>query len=114
MEGAAFSISSNSTSERLHFSLVTAVQLLLREHGLGFAMAQIAGRRADQLGHLVLHLELAAIHLEDVFLAAVQHVGQRFDGLGLARAGGAEQQKDAQPGGLPEPGRPGTSGYRER
>ena len=69
------------------------IQLLLREHGLGFAVAQVAGRRADELGDLVLHLELAAIHLEHVLFAAVQHVGQRFHGLGLARAGGAQQQE---------------------
>ena len=36
-------------------------QLLLGQHGLSFAMAQIARRRADQLGHFVLHLKLAAI-----------------------------------------------------
>ncbi len=71
------------------------VQLLLGQHGLRFAVAQIAGRRADQLGDLVLHLELAAIHLEDVLLAAVQHFGQRFHGLGFARAGGSQQQEHA-------------------
>ena len=71
------------------------VELLLGEHGLGFAMAQIAGRRADQLGDLVLHLELAAIHLENVLFAAVQHFGQRLHGLGLARAGGSQQQEHA-------------------
>src|SRR6185437_1817449 len=42
------------------------VQLLLREHGLRFAMAEIARRRPDQLGYLMLHLELAAIHLQYV------------------------------------------------
>ena len=71
------------------------VQLLLGQHGLRFAVAQVSGRRADQLGHLVLHLELAAIHLEHVLLAAVQHFGQRFDGFGFARAGGSEQQEYA-------------------
>ena len=71
------------------------IQLLLRQHRLRFAMAQISGRRADQLGDLVLHLELAAIDLENVLLAAVQDFGQRFDGLGLARSGGAQQQKHA-------------------
>ena len=69
------------------------VQLLLGQHRLGFAVAQISGRRANQFGHLVLHLELAAIHLEDVLLAAVQHVGQRFDGLGFPGTGGPQQEK---------------------
>ena len=71
------------------------VELLLGQHGLGFAMAQVAGRRADQLGDFVLHLELAAIHLEHVLLAAVQDFGQRFHGFGLARAGRSQQQEDA-------------------
>src|SRR5665811_665612 len=57
MEGAAFSISSNSTRERLHFSLVTA------------------------------------FHLENVFLAAMEYFGKRFDGLGLTCAGRSEQEK---------------------
>ncbi len=69
------------------------VQLLLRQHGLRFAMSQVAGRRADQFGHLVLHLELAAIHLENVLFAAVQNFGEGFHGLGFAGAGGSQQQK---------------------
>jgi hypothetical protein len=71
------------------------VELLLREHGLGFAMPQVAGRRADQLGDLVLHLELAAVHFEDVLFAAVQHFGECLHGLGFARAGGSQQQEHA-------------------
>ena len=71
------------------------VQLLLGEHGLRFAMPQVAGRRADQLGYLVLHLELAAVDLEDVFFGAMQDVGEGFDRLGLAGAGGTQQQEDA-------------------
>src|ERR1017187_699714 len=70
-------------------------QLLLGEHGLCLAVAQIAGGRADQLGHLVLHLKFAAIHLEDVLLAAVQDFGEGFDGLGLARSSGPQQQEHA-------------------
>ncbi len=71
------------------------VQLLLGEHRLGFAMAQISGRRADQFGDLMFHLELAAIHFQDVLFAAVKHFGERFDGLGFSGAGGPEQQKYA-------------------
>jgi hypothetical protein len=59
---------------------------------------QVTRRRADQLGDLVLHLEFAAVDLQQVFLAAVQHLGQRFHRAGLARAGGSQQQK--------HPGRP--------
>jgi hypothetical protein len=43
----------------------------------------------------VLHLELAAIHLEDVLFAPVQHFSQGFDGLRLAGPGRAQQQEDA-------------------
>ena len=71
------------------------IQPLLGQHRLGFAVAQVSGRRANQLRHLVFHLELAAIHLENVLLAAVKHVGQRFDGLGFAGSGGAQQQEHA-------------------
>ena len=70
------------------------VELLLGEHGLSFAVAEIAGRGADELGHLVLHLVLAAIDLEDVLLAAVQDLGQRLNGLGLAGTGGTQQEEN--------------------
>ena len=69
-------------------------QLLLGQHGLRFAVAQVAGRRADQLGDFVLHLELAAVHFEQVLLAAVEDFGQRFHRLGFAGAGGPQQQED--------------------
>ena len=69
------------------------IQLLLGQHRLGFAMAQISGRRANQFRHLVFHLELAAIHLEDVLLAAVKHVRERFNGLGLSGTGRPQQEK---------------------
>ena len=42
-------------------------------------MPQVAGRRADQLGHLMLHLELAAIDLEDVLFRTVQDFGEGFN-----------------------------------
>src|SRR5262245_57423763 len=58
-------------------------------------MAEIARGRADQLGHLMLHLELAAIDLQDVLLAAVQDVGQSLHGLGLSRPGGPQKQEDS-------------------
>ena len=64
-------------------------ELLLRQNGLCFAMTQVSRGRADELGDLVLHLELAAIHLEKVLLAAVQHLGERLHGFGFTGAGGA-------------------------
>ena len=59
-------------------------------------MAQIARRRADEFRDFVLHLKFAAIHFEQVLLAAVQHIGQRFDGARLAGSGGAQQQEHAR------------------
>ena len=57
-------------------------------------MPQIAGRRSQQLRHFVLHLVLAAIHFQHFLRTAVQHIGQRFHGLGLARSGRPQQQKN--------------------
>ena len=58
-------------------------------------MAEIAGRSANQLGHLVLHLKLAAIDFDDLLLAAVQQLGNRFDSFCLTGSGRTEQQEDA-------------------
>ena len=58
-------------------------------------MTQVARGRADQLGDFMLQLELAAVDLDHVLFRAVQRVGQRFDGLGFAGAGGSEQQENA-------------------
>ena len=58
-------------------------------------MAEIPGRRADELRDLVLHLKLAAIYSEQVLLASVQGVGQGFDSPGLSGPGGSQQQEDS-------------------
>jgi hypothetical protein len=42
----------------------------------------------------MLHLKLAAIHFQDFLRAAVEHFGERFHGLGLARPGWTQQQED--------------------
>jgi hypothetical protein len=62
---------------------------------LRFAMPQISGRRADQFGDLVLHLEFAAIDFQQVLRAAVQRFGERFHSARLAGAGGTQQQEHA-------------------
>ncbi len=68
-------------------------------HRLGqhaaFAVADVARRRALQRGDGVRLLELAHVDGDDVLLAAVQGLGQRQRGLGLAHAGGAGQQEHA-------------------
>ena len=83
--------------DQRQFAVLTGagIEALLGEHGLGLAVAQIAGRRTDQLGDFVLELELAAVHLEHVLFRAVQRVGQSFDGFGFAGASGSEQQENA-------------------
>jgi hypothetical protein len=58
-------------------------------------MADVARRRADQLGDLMVRLVLRTVDLEKVFGAAVKNLSERFDGAGLSRAGRAEQEKDA-------------------
>ena len=62
------------------------IELLLGEHRLGFPVSQVPRRCANELGHFMLHLEFAAVHLQDVFLAAVQHFRQRFYSFGFARS----------------------------
>jgi hypothetical protein len=59
-------------------------------------MAEVARRRSQQFRHFVLHLELAAIHSEDLFSAAVQHFGQCLHRFCLPRSGWAKQQKHAR------------------
>src|ERR1019366_5899899 len=54
---------------------------------LCFAVPQVSRRRANQFRHLVFHLELPAIHLEHVLLAAMKHFRQRFDGFCLTGTG---------------------------
>ena len=57
-------------------------------------MSEIARRRTDQLRDFVIGLEFSAINFEDS-LMTVQDLCQRFDGAGLARAGGAEEEEDS-------------------
>ena len=59
-------------------------------------MADIARRGANQLGHFVVRLVLGAIDLEQMLGAAVQNLGERFDGPRLARPGRAQKQEDAR------------------
>ena len=56
-------------------------------------MAEISGRRPDELGDFMFHLKFAAIHLDHILRAAMQDLGQSFDGLRLAGTGGAQQQE---------------------
>jgi hypothetical protein len=44
----------------------------------------------------MIHLELAAIHLQKLLGVAVQHVGESFHSLRFSRSRRTEQQEDAR------------------
>ena len=69
------------------------LQDFLRDHGLGFAMAEIARRRADQLGDLVAVLELSAVNLNHGAVIAEENLSRRLDQASLAGACGSEKQQ---------------------
>src|SRR4051794_39517142 len=58
-------------------------------------MAKVSGRRADQLRDFMLHLEFAAVDLEDVLAASVQNFRESFHGARLACACRAEQEHNS-------------------
>ena len=68
-------------------------------HGFGensaFAVADIAGRRALQRRDGMRFLKLRHVDGDQVVLAAIEQVGERQRGFGLADAAGADQQEDA-------------------
>lgn len=70
-------------------------ELLLGDHGLGLTVAEVAGRRADEFGDLVFHLELAAVDAEEVGGTAVENFGEGLDSVGLAGSGRTKQEEDA-------------------
>ena len=91
----AFSISSNSTKLILTFSVWPRSSSFLAQRRMRFAMPQISGRRADQLGDLMAMLELRAIDLDNGVRIAHQAFGHGFHQPGLARPGRAEEQEIA-------------------
>ena len=58
-------------------------------------MAEISGRRPNQLGNLMFHLKFATIDFQQIFDAAVEHFGERLHGAGLSRSGGTQKKKHA-------------------
>ena len=91
----AFSISSKST--KLSFTLlgVVLVEHFLAQQGMGFAMPQVSGRRADQLGDFVAVLELRAIDLDHRPRVAHQAFRGGLHHARLARPGRPQKQKIA-------------------
>ncbi len=72
----------------------------LAAHGLrqlpAFLIAHVAGRRAHQPRHGVLFLVLAHIDADHSLVGVEQELGQRASHLGLAHAGGTQEDERAQ------------------
>src|SRR5438552_16847233 len=60
-----------------------------------FAMAQVSGRRADELGNLVAVLKFGAVNLDASARFAVQGLGHGLDHARLTRASVAKKQEIA-------------------
>ena len=69
----------------------------LAAHGLGklaaLVVADVAGRRADEAGDVVALHELAHVDLDEGVLGAEHELGEGLGKLGLADAGGAEEDE---------------------
>src|SRR3954465_903909 len=93
--GCAFSISSSSSTEYGFRRGGPGVRL--GADGLGelaaFVVADVAGGRADEPGHGVLLHVLRHVDLDHRVLVAEQELGERARQLGLADAGGAEEDE---------------------
>ena len=83
-------------------------------HGLGqlaaLAVADVAGRRADQPRDRVRLAELGHVDPDERLLGREQPLRERLDQLGLADAGRAEEQEASPAGGRPRRGRRGRGG----
>ena len=93
----------SSSSSTSRFGLVDLVEHHHRRglaaHGLGelaaFAEAHVAGRRADQARDAVAFGHLGHVDADHRVAAAEHHVGQAARHLGLAHAGGAQEEEAA-------------------
>ena len=105
---------------------VRLLDLVEQDHGVGLAadrlgqlaalfVADVAGRRADQRRHVVPLHELGHVDLDQRVLGAEHELGQRLGQLGLADAGGAEEDERAdRPLGILQPGARAADGLGDR
>ena len=80
---------------QLHLFGVILVQHFLAEQRMRLAMAQVSGRRADQLGDLVAVLKLRAVDLDHRAAVAHQALRRGFHQPRLAGAGRPQEQEVA-------------------
>src|ERR1051325_5146037 len=77
---------------KLGFLRVHTIEVLLRQHRRGLAVAQVSRRAADQLRYLVRVLKLCAVDLDDRVRVAEEHLcGGLYDAR-LTRAGWAQKE----------------------
>ena len=108
MSGCAFSISSSSTTEY-------GIPLHLLGELTALFVADVSGRRANQLRDRVLLHVLGHVEADQRVVAAEQEVGQRARQLGLADAGRAEEHEAAdRPVRVLEPGARAADRARDR
>src|SRR5437868_4292990 len=69
------------------------VERFLRQQRMGFAVAQITGRRTDQLSDLVAVLEFGAVDLDAGARVTEERLRHRLDDPGLTRASGAQEKQ---------------------
>ena len=70
---------------------MVCVDSFLAEQRMGFAMAEISRRGANQFGDFVRVLELGAVDLDDSARVADQRFGGGLDDPRLSRTRGAEE-----------------------
>src|ERR1700690_99141 len=78
---------------QFQFVGVPLIQSFLGQQRMGLAVAEVAGRRADQFGDFVRVRELGAVNLDAGAGVAEKRFGQGFDYAGLAGAGGSEKEQ---------------------
>src|SRR5207244_4309022 len=77
----------------LSFPTRRSSDLFLGNQGVGFAVAEVARRGANELGNLVGVLKFRAIYLDDRAGIPKQDLRRRFDDAGLSRARRPEKEE---------------------
>jgi len=89
----AFSISSKRTKLSFTGIGVILIQNFRRKQGMGLAMSQISGRRADQFRDLMAVLELRTVNFDHDARVFEQRLCGSLDDSRFARSGGPQSNK---------------------